>query len=241
MSQITNNALHDRLVEKQFIPANAAEVGVYHPETSNIYQYILANIPCTLVEPDPKSVQLINEYFPDRKNITLEQVAVCDYSGTIDLIQRGASTFASNLPRSPSMVNDEYALNDSDRFSVKAVTFDALDKGDIDLLSIDIEGGEWFVLKHMQSRPRIISVETHGAAYVNPFITDIRQWMKHNQYELWYKDKADSVYVHRRAFRPTFPERLKLKLYDVYLLGRRFIKLSKLWLRKALGIRKKHA
>ena len=40
-----------KLNNKGFAPQHAAEVGVYHPETSNIYDYLVDGTRCTLVEP----------------------------------------------------------------------------------------------------------------------------------------------------------------------------------------------
>lgn len=239
MARLTNSTLYERLKNRHFIPAHATEVGVYRPETSNIYKYILDNVRCTLVEPDPSSIELIKECFSNRNNITLHQVAVSDKNGSIDLVQRGASTFAANIPQTPSMINDAYTIADDDRFTVDCVTFDVIDDKSIDLLSIDIEGGEWFVLKHMRSRPAIISIETHGAAYINPFLDEIVKWMSQNNYCLWYRDKADSVYVNRNTFTPDLRERLASRAYGVYLFSRRVIKLTKLKLRKLFGINKR--
>lgn len=241
MAQLTNSTLYNRLVSKQFTPAHAAEVGVYHPETSNIYQYIMDDVRCTLVEADPSSIELIKECFSGRSNVTLYEVAVCDTNGTIDLIQRGASTFAANVPHTPSMVNDGYSIKDDDRLTVDSVTFDAIDDGSIDILSIDIEGGEWLVLKHMRSHPAIISVETHGAAYINPYIDEIEQWMRSNNYTIWYRDRSDSVYVNNNAFSPSAGERVKSYTYRFYLFYRRVAKRTKLRLRKLLGISRKHS
>ncbi len=95
-------------------------------------------------------------------------VVVFDKAGTVELVQREASTFLKYLKSSPAIINDECIIENQDTFKVKAVTFDEIDDGTIDLLSIDIEGGEWFVIKHMKSKPKVISIETHGAMYTNP-------------------------------------------------------------------------
>ena len=51
-----------------------------------------------------------------------------------------------------------------------------------DVIFIDIEGSEWFVRKNMISRPNVVSIETHGALYVNPFKNEINNWMKAEGY-----------------------------------------------------------
>ncbi len=83
------------------------------------------------------------------------------------------------------------------RFMEKGVAhkFDKIDDGSIDLLSVDIEGAEWYVIEYMVSRPDIISLETHGAIYINPNINEIEEWLADNNYRIWYMDESDSVYV----------------------------------------------
>jgi FkbM family methyltransferase len=231
MNHKLNNTLFNKLSTKGFTPGHAAEVGVYHPETSNIYNYILNNTRCTLIEPDPDSIKRINEHFKERPNIKLYTVALCDHVGTIDMIQRGASTFSSAIPSSPSIVNDRYIINDTDKFSVEATTFDRIDDGSIDLISIDIEGGEWFVIKHMTSRPDVISVETHGAAYINPYINEISEWMRSNNYAQWYKDNSDTVYVKTGTIPVSMSDKIQLFIKDIHLLLRRATKKLKLALK----------
>ena len=172
-----------------------AEIGVWHPRTSNIYQYIQDGIRTTLVEPDPNSIILIKSQFADYDNVTLYECALCDFNGRVELCQRESSTFVSSLSVSPAIVNDDYDVKQTDKFTAEARLFSEIDDGTIDLLSVDTEGSEWFVIKHMTSRPAVISIETHGGMYVNPFLDKLQQWMNENNYALWYKDKSDSVFV----------------------------------------------
>ena len=57
MDFIPNNLLFEKVKRKKFKPTHVAEVGVWHPKTSNIYQFIIENIRTTLVEPDPESIK----------------------------------------------------------------------------------------------------------------------------------------------------------------------------------------
>jgi hypothetical protein len=41
------------------------------------------------------------------------------------------------------------------------------------LLSVDTEGCEWYALKNLKSRPKVISLETHGKYYTNAYIKEI--------------------------------------------------------------------
>jgi FkbM family methyltransferase len=174
--------------------AHACEIGVYLPDTSNVLGWIERGVRTTLVECDPLIVTALTTRFGALPHVHIEPVAVADESGSLTLYRTGASTFGSNVPDAPALTNDRYQRSDADAFTVRAVTFDTIDDGQIDVLSIDIEGGEWFVLKHLQSRPAVISVETHGKHYVNPFMREIDGWMQRNGYGAWYADACDTVY-----------------------------------------------
>ena len=89
------------------------------------------------------------------------------------------------------------------------------------MISIDTEGSEWFVLKYMISRPKVISIETHGAAYLNPYLREISQWMEQNDYQPWYRDKSDTVYVRGSTLAPGLGDRMALATKSVALIVRR--------------------
>ena len=209
--------LFNKLKQKNIRFNHVAEVGVYLPETSNIGAFTKVGIKSTFVEPDPRCIELINKYFKGFDNIDIHPVAVFDKSGEVELVQRKASTYLKILESSPAIINDEYTLDEKDTFIVKAVTFDEIDNGSIDLLSIDIEGGEWFVIKHMISRPLVLSIETHGAMYINPYINEIRNWISENDYVIWYVDGSDTVYIKKGLFNIGFMDKLKLFLANVGL------------------------
>lgn len=213
--------IFEMTVRKGFTPSHVAEVGVYLPEASNIYDFIQAGTRCTLVEPDPSSIEKIRRSFAANRNVTLHTVAVYDTNGKLELVHREASTFAADLASSPAIINDGYKIDNRDKFTVEAVTFDRIDDGTIDLLSVDTEGSEWFVIKHMKSRPAIISLETHGAAYVNHYLSEILAWMQQNNYRVWYKDKTDSVFARRDRIEVTFADRIRLFFMDMYVSLRR--------------------
>ena len=214
--------LYKKCSAKKIALRHICEVGVYMPSMSNILDFIVREkLRTTLVEPDPKSITAIRTYFREYANVTLLPYAVYDHHGVLELVQRNASTFVSTLPYSPAQVNDEYQIRTEDTFSVECRTFDELDDGSIDLLSVDTEGSEWYVLKTMVSRPAVISVEMHGKSYLNPYYREISGWMTENGYERWYMNRTDIVYYKKGAITVSGGEKFTLALMDMYVKLRR--------------------
>ncbi len=215
--------IYKRIKRKGMTVAHACEVGVYLPKTSNIVDFIYDDQveKITLVEPNPRIVKEIEEEFAGIEKIKLHPVAVHEYEGTLALFEAEASTFAEGLPASPALVNDHYEKEDVRKLETKCTQFVNLDSGDIDLLSIDTEGCEWYVLKTMKSRPKIISIETHGKFYVNPFLSEIKSWMGEQGYLSWYKTRSDTVYINSSIKSPSLMDKLKLHLMNIWLKIRR--------------------
>lgn len=220
------------LNKKKYTPKYICEVGVWHPKTSNIKYFIDKNIKTLLIEPDPESIKLIKEEWKDKDNLILKTFACTDFDGTIELHKAGSSSFISSSISSPAIINDSFDAKKNKSTKVDAKKFSSVDTGDIDLISIDTEGSEWFVIKHMISRPNIISIETHGGYYINPYIEDIERWMDENGYKIWFKDNSDSVYVKKGIINIGYYEYLLLLLKNMHLLFRRIIKGLKLFVRK---------
>jgi FkbM family methyltransferase len=214
--------LYKKCSAKKITLRHICEVGVFLPEMSNILDFIVKDrLRTTLVEPDLRSIAAIRDYFRDYNNVTLLPYAVYDRHGVLELVQRSASTFVSTLPYSPAQINDDYQIREEDRFTVECRTFNELDDGTIDLLSVDTEGSEWYVVNKLVSRPAVISVETHGKSYLNPFYREIGGWMAANGYERWWLNKTDTVYYKKGAFPVGSAEKLRLALMEGYVKFRR--------------------
>lgn len=227
------NLLTYKLNKKKYLPSHVCEVGVWHPRTSNIKYYIDNNIKALLVEPDPESIEMIKKEWANKNDLTLKTFACTDFEGSVNLHKAGSSSFISSSDTSPAIVNDSFDIKENASVKVDAKKFSSEDPGDIDLISIDIEGSEWFVLKHMISKPNIISIETHGGFYVNPKIKQIKQWMISHGYVLWYKDNSDSVFVKEDIINVTIIDKLMLFLKNVHLFFRKYLKGLKLLIRNS--------
>lgn len=209
-----------KLQKKRYEPFHVCEVGVYLPENSSVRPFILRGKKATLVEANPVMVDKIRTAFKDYPKATVFPYAVADQPGKVTLYNRGASTFIDSV-ESPALVNDHYSKSDQDRFEVEAKTFNQIDDGSIDLLCIDIEGAEWFVLNKLVSKPNLISVETHGKYYLNPKFKEIHEWMRSRGYQIWYKDKSDTVFVKDEFIHVSWLEKIKMRLYSIFLWLRR--------------------
>jgi FkbM family methyltransferase len=207
--------LYKKLLHKNIVFNHICEVGVFLPEYSNIIDFIRKGIRTTLVEADPLVAEKIKVYFKDYP-VSVHPVAIFDHDGTVELSRFDQSTFISSVKSSPAIVNDKYKQSEADSFTTQCRRFSSIDTGDIDLISIDIEGCEWYVIQTMISRPAVISVETHSKAYVNPNIHLINQWMVDNSYVQWYKDLSDTVYVKSSLFQPNFADKVQTQ----YSIGR---------------------
>lgn len=216
-----NKKLFKKVTKKNLEVKCVCEVGVYLPETSNIIDFIKEGVKTILVEPNPPAIQAIKDYFKEYNNIILHQVAIYHREGKLKLSNAEASTFVSELSASPALINDKYVNNDSKMVEVNCVKFESIDEGDIDLLSIDTEGCEWYVLETMKSKPKVISVETHGKFYVNPFLDKINNWIQYNDYKVWYKDLSDTVFVKKELFQLTLKEKISLIFINLRIKARR--------------------
>lgn len=199
--------IYKKIKQRNISLNHVCEVGVYLPKTSNVYDFIQDGVRTTLVEADPETNKEINTFFAG-KNYTLFPVAIWDNEGVIKLCKAKASTFVADLTSSPAIENDRYVVEEEDTFEVPCTKFSTIDDGSIEFLSIDIEGSEWYVIKHMVSRPKILSIETHGKYYTNPFMKEIAAWIATNNYSVWYKDSSDTVYVLQDVLTPSFSDKI---------------------------------
>jgi FkbM family methyltransferase len=174
---------------------HVVEVGVYKPETANTLGFIKEGIFCTLFEANPNIAKEINNKFYDKYNIEVHSVALSSYKGVIKLYDAGPSSFCETIDHSPAVMHDGKLKDELNYIEVQSEVFSTFDKGDIDILSIDIEGGEWDVINNMVSRPKVICIETQSRDYINPKIKELTWWLDKNNYQIWFVDDTDTIFV----------------------------------------------
>lgn len=167
------------------------EVGYLDLETSNIKNYILAGIPSIVIDVNKRDDL---EAFD---NVTFHQAGIIPTERGVFLTWNN-STYWKGVLTYESSYNTLFR-EQSKPFEVEGHTFEEFDNGKIDLLCIDIEGCEYFVLENMRSRPLIIRIEMVWKSYKNPFYQHILNWMKKNNYILFTKIQADYVFTRAKT------------------------------------------
>ncbi len=202
------NQLFEMCAKKSVPMHYVYEVGVYLPETSKAIPFIQRGAEAVLVDADPICVQKTQAFFEGNTRVSVVNCAVADSPGEVKMYRVGASTFLGTLEKSPALVNDAYKPSEKDEFSVAAVTFDKIDNGKIDVLIIDIEGAEWYVLKHMTSRPAVIGFEFQASEYKNPYAKEILNWLSTNGYTHWFYEETDAIFIKQGVVEITAAEKL---------------------------------
>lgn len=189
-----------KILEKEGIEYSVVcEVGVFSSKESHVKNLIDSSEKVIMIEANPSYAEEIKNSFKKKKNVIVYNKAVYNENKKVKLFNRKAASFIEGL-NSPNKVNKGYVENDKDAFYIQAHTFDWFDDGDIDVITCDIEGAEWYVLEKMISRPKLICVETHSKlydwqTYINPHISEIENWMKENNYIEYSKDIGDTIYL----------------------------------------------
>lgn len=208
-------------------PRRLVEVGAAHPTTYRLDWFVKNGYPVTLIEANPRlhyclsagwnendfkevwlpgdtldKVKLPpaphqNPGLKDYRNCEIINAAVTDQRGSILLFERNASTFVQGV-QSPAKTNDGYQEDEKDAYKVPAITIDQVDDGNIDVLLSDTEGCEWFCIKNLKSRPKLIVLELRGQRYINPYMNEILDWMAMNGYGVAGYDQTDFVFIRRQ-------------------------------------------
>lgn len=133
-----------------------------------------------IFEPNPAHLEQVRATYAGCPNVTVHPYAVWKEDGVVRLHLAGHSSYVDGLP-SPHLKND---CGDAPGAAVEVVArrFGPFDDGTIDVIDIDVEGAEWYVIRELRSRPRAIFVEMGWKNYVNPHYGEIRRWMADHHY-----------------------------------------------------------
>ena len=162
-----------------------------------------------LIEARKNVCEALEQAYKHLQNVKIINCAISRKKGIATMYDYNHSTFLEGL-NSPHVINQGPAgispakpnRGTGKTFNVECDTFDAFDEGDIDILLMDMEGAEFFVIEKMISRPSLIVCETHSLnpdlldkKYINPYIDEIAQWMEEMDYSLYQLTYGDSVFI----------------------------------------------
>ena len=180
---------------------SVCEVGVNQPDLCSVTDFYHDGASTILVEPLPWLAKSLRMIFPD----AMVHEKVCgDRNGMVKLYDRGEGSWIEQVPigKAPDE-HEKHSGIKREEFDpqfvreVESVTFDRIDPGDLDVLCVDTEGAEWFVIERMVSVPKLVRLETHFSCsgWINPFDAQIRLCMKNKGYTLLAEDVSDTLWV----------------------------------------------
>ena len=131
-----------------------------------------------LIEPDPEMAAAARRNYPWAE---VRQVAVAREFGTANLRKLNGSSYIKGIPWAPAFDVCPDKARKAGKVPVATVPFSVLDDGEIDLLNLDCEGSEWYVLEKMKSRPRILQVELYPK---HGHHREISAWLEAHGYQV---------------------------------------------------------
>ena len=131
------------------------------------------------IEPDPDMARNARDNYPWAE---VKEVAIASDFGKANLRKMKGQSYIKGIKWAPAFSTDasQIQLKIAGKVPVQTAPFSSVDDGEIDMINIDCEGSEWFVLETMISRPLILQIEfykNHG------YYDEIVQWLKDNNYE----------------------------------------------------------
>jgi hypothetical protein len=184
-------------------PRRVAEVGVNDPHLCSLLSFINEGIPTLLVEPLPYCCQNLRDAFVGKPVEVIEGV-IGDKEGSVLLYDRGAGSWIEDVPKGgapdehPNGCNTKREeFNHSYVRTVRSYRWQMVDPSDIDVLCVDTEGAEWFVVREMISRPALVRCEMHfpPTGWMNPHNAAIRQKMEEMGYTVIGEDVSDVLWA----------------------------------------------
>ena len=184
-------------------PKVVFEIGV-GPANSCRSKQFWGRSECHLFEPVPSFHEVLEEEASSFENVHVHNVAIYKEERIVTFVENGGLSFIEGID-SPLVQSytakrrQEHNPSLFPRIKVQAKTIKSYDKGNIDVLLMDMEGSEWYVLESLVSRPNFIAIETIVGRYKNSHMAEIENWMASNDYIVLVRsrDEQDSFYVKR--------------------------------------------
>src|SRR3990167_6947956 len=124
--------------------------------------FISNGIDTSLVEPHPEYFHDLEREYGWRPNVRIHNTAIADRDGEVGFFSHGSSSFIADIDKPPTVTDGGYRRETGQKITVPCRRWGGwVDDGKIDLLLLDMEGAEWYVVRELKSIPKIIAVETH--------------------------------------------------------------------------------
>lgn len=161
------------------------EVGVGTFIECRTKEYINTNVQCYLFEPNPYCFQNLQAHLDRYSNFHLFNIALGSEQKLCNLFLANSSSFVEGIS-SPEKSKESNSENILQKVSIQMEPIIKHDNNQIDVLLLDVEGGEFDIISNLTSRPKQICVEMYsfGVKYKNPHFNKIMKWMHENHYEL---------------------------------------------------------
>lgn len=182
-------------------PRLVAEVGVNEPDKCSVACFLNQGVEGILVEPLPWCAEHLREAFPTAKVI---EGVVGATRGEVRLYDRGEGSWIEDVPagsapdehpRHSGIVRAEF--DQQYTRAVQSYPWWSLERHDLDVLCVDTEGAEWFVIRDMRTEPKLIRLEMHftHSGWRNPYYDQICQTLAESGYEKIGEDVSDILWV----------------------------------------------
>lgn len=173
------------------------EVGLGEPRELRSRCFIDAGIDVTLIEPHPKFYGQNLMLFGDKPNVKLFNVAIGEKNEMVDFYLNESSSFIGTVDQPPTVTDGHYDKSKGYKIKVESCVWDErFDDGKIDVALLDTEGSEYFVIKNMISRPKILGIEIICEnRYRNPYLDEIQTWLEENTYKVLFITTTDGYFI----------------------------------------------
>lgn len=158
---------------------------------ASLHHFITPESRVQIFECNPNHLFECKRHYGNSPNVQIHPFAMWKENTRVNFMLEGATSHIEGL-QAPCVVND--GIYSTNVIEVEARTFDQFDDGTIDIMDIDIEGAEWYVIERLKSRPKVIVVEMAWGNYINPHFTEIQKWMKDNFYYKFQEESAAHFY-----------------------------------------------